>query len=307
VNGLASVVFPFVLGYGTSIPDAVQNVTAFTPKVGLQWQATKDAFLYVSVTRGFKSGGFNFTARNTFGDSYQPEWITTYEVGAKTDWWDKRLRIDASVFRNDWSNLQVSQTIVLPNLNTPVQQSSNAASARSTGLDADITFKPWDEWTFTSSVTWLPDAVYLNYTGGQAANFIKALLIQRGDPRENAGFNVYNASGNRLQNAPDLSANITGQKDFDLGNGNTAFIRGEAAYTGNTYFDISDDPISRRNPFTLFNASVGWASPGGHYQVELWGRNIADKQYWNTISVGSLPIGIPGSPRTFGIQLNYTY
>jgi iron complex outermembrane receptor protein len=228
-------------------------------------------------------------------------------VGAKTDWLDKKLRVDVAVFRNDWTNLQVSQGITLPGLLTPVQQSSNAAAARSTGLDADVTFKPWDGWTFTSSVTWLPDAVYLNYTGGQASTYIKNLLIQRGDPRENAGFNVYNASGNRLQNAPDLSANITGQKDFDLGNGNTAFIRGEAAYTGNTYFDISDDPISRRNPFTLFNASVGWASPGGHYQVELWGRNIADKQYWNTISVGSLPIGIPGSPRTFGIQLNYTY
>jgi iron complex outermembrane receptor protein len=307
INQLASVTFPFILGYGTSIPDAVQNVTAFTPKLGIQWQATPNAFLYFSATRGFKSGGFNFTARNTFGDSYLPEWITTYEVGAKTDWLDKRLRVDVALFRNDWTNLQVSQSINLPGLLTPVQQSSNAAAARSTGLDADITFKPWDEWTFTSSVTWLPDAVYLNYTTGQASGYIKNLLIQRGDPRENAGFNTYNASGNRLNNAPDLSANFTAQKDFDLGNGNTAFIRGEAAYTGNTYFDISDDPISRRNPFTLINGSVGWSSPGGHYQVELWGRNIANKWYFNTIGVGNLPIGVVGEPRTFGLKLNYTY
>ena len=315
VNNQASVFFPFVLGYGNAFtpngvnigPDAVQNATAFTPKLGIQWQATPDAFLYFSATRGFKSGGFNFTARNTFGDSYLPEWITTYEVGAKTDWLDKKLRVDVAVFRNDWTNLQVSQGITLPGLLTPVQQSSNAAAARSTGLDADVTFKPWDGWTFTSSVTWLPDAVYLNYTGGQASTYIKNLLIQRGDPRENAGFNVYNASGNRLNNAPDVSANFTGQKDFDLGNGNTGFIRGEAAYTGNTYFDISDDPISRRNPFALFNASIGWSSPGGHYQVELWGRNIADKLYFNTISVGSLPIGVVGEPRTFGVKLNYSY
>jgi len=313
VNASASTIFPFVLGYGgysgvgSVQPDLVQNVSAFTPKLGLQWQATQDAFLYFSATRGFKSGGFNFTARNIFGATYQPEWITTYEVGAKTDWLDKRLRVDVSVFRNDWTNLQVNEAINIPNYAVPIQIASNAAAARETGLEANVTFKPWDEWTFTSSVTWLPDAVYTNYTTGQASTFIEYLLIQRGDPRENVGANTYNASGNRLNNAPDVSANITGQKDFDLGNGNTAFVRAEAQYTGATYFDISDDPISRRNPYAVVNGSIGWASSGGHYQVELWARNLADTQYVTTIAVGSLPQGTPGAPRTFGLQLNYTY
>jgi iron complex outermembrane receptor protein len=313
VNAAASTIFPFVLGYGgysgvgSVQPDLVQNVNAFTPKVGLQWQATQNAFLYVDATRGFKSGGFNFTARNTFGATYLPEWITTYEVGAKTDWLDKRLRVDVAVFRNDWSNLQVTEAVNLPDYSIPIQIASNAAAARETGLEANVTFKPWDEWTFTSSVTWLPDAVYTNYTTGQVSGYIEQLLIQRGDPRENANANTYNASGNRLNNAPDVSANITGQKDFDLGNGNTAFIRGEAQYTGNTYFDISDDPISRRNPYALYNASIGWASSGGHYQVSFWARNLADTQYATTVSIGSLPAVTPGAPRTFGLQLQYTY
>ena len=311
VNGNASVLFPFVLGYGNAFPgsppDATQNKTAFTPKVGINWQATKDAFLYFSYTRGFKSGGFNFTARNTFGDSYQPEWITTYEAGAKTDWFDHRLRVNVAVYRNDWTNLQVSQAIILPGLSTPVTQSGNAASARLTGLDADVTAKPWDGWTFTGSVSWLPDAVYLNYTTGQAGNFIKALLIQQGDPKENAGNNTYNASGNRLMSAPDLSAILSAQRDFDLGNGHTAFIRGEAQYTGTTQFDISGNSLETRNPFSIFNASMGWASSGGHYRVELWGRNLADRQYFISQSAGSLPEGVPGAPRTFGVQLQYTY
>ncbi len=308
INQLASVMYPFILGYGTGIPEGAQNTTAFTPKLGVQWQATPDAFLYASATRGFKSGGFNFTARNIFGDSYQPEWITTYEVGAKTDWLDKRLRVNVAVFRNDWTNLQVSQTIVLPNSSTPVQQSSNAASARSTGLDADVTWKPWNEWTFTGSVTWLPDAVYLNYTGGQISEFHQVLADPARAIHARTPVSTSTTPAETgLNNAPDVSAELTAQKDFDLGNGNTAFIRGEANYTGNTYFDISDDPISRRNPFALFNASIGWSSAGGHYQVELWGRNLGDKQYFNTISIGSLPIGVVGDPRTVGVQLNYTY
>lgn len=316
INYYQSQYFPFVAGYGNNfpltppniVPQLSQNNSAFTPKIGLEWQATKDAFVYFNVTRGFKSGGYNFTARSPLGLTFQPEYITSYEAGAKTDWFDKRLRLNVAVFRNDWSNLQVNQSISIPGSTTPFQQSSNAASARITGLDADLTAKPWDGWTFTSSVTWLPDAVYVNYTTGQVTgNFLKNLIISRNDPRENSAANTYNANGHRLQNAPEVSAIITGQRDFDLGNGNSLFVRGEAAYTGNTYFDISNDPISRRNPFAVFNASIGWVSTGGHYQVELWGRNIGDKQYFYSINPGTTMEGVVGAPRTFGVQLNYTY
>ncbi len=315
INYYLSSFFPFVAGYGNNfpltfpniVPQLSQNSNAFTPKVGLEWQATPDAFLYATWSKGFKSGGFNFTARSQYGLTYQPEYITSYEIGAKTDWFDKKLRVNVSVFRNDWTNLQVSQNIVLPGLSVPYTQSANAGAARITGLDADITAKPWDGWTFTSNLTWLPDAIYIKYDTGNVGTFLTTLLASRGDPRENFAASTYNANGKRLQNAPDISAIITGQRDFDIGNGNSVFVRGEAAYTGNTYFDPSNDPISRRNPFGVYNASIGYSSTGGHYQVELWGRNVTDVQYTINRVIGKTVQGIPGAPRTFGIQLNYTY
>ena len=314
INPLTSTIFPFVLGYGgyngpgSVAPDLTQNVTAFTPKLGIQWQATDNAFLYFTATRGFESGGFSVTARNAYGATFLPEWITTYEVGAKTDWLDKTLRINVAVFRNDWTNLQVNSQTLLPNTTLPLTEASNAAAARETGLDADATWKPWNEWTFTASVTWLPDAVYTSYTSGQPTNFIKQLMIQDGDPKFNSVLSIYNASGNRMMNAPDVSASATAQKDFDIGNGNTLFIRGELNYTGNTSFDVSDNPIGVRNPFGYGNLSGGWTSAGGHYQVELWGRNVTNVQYADTLMPGSkIPQAILGAPRTFGVQLNYTY
>ena len=284
-----------------------QDVEAFTPKIGVEWQATPDAFLYASVTRGFKSGGFNFTARNDFGSSYQPEWITAYEIGAKTDWFDKRLRINLAAFRNNWTNLQVSQAIILPNLSTPVTQSSNAASARITGLDADITAKPGAGFTFNAGFTWMPDAQYLDYTGGQAANYIKNLLIQAKDPRENGGFNTYNANGNRLTKAPKFSGIFNADKKFDFGDGGEFNIHGDVNYTSPTAYDISNYAFSNSKPITLYNAAVGYTSPGGHYEVGLWGRNLADKSYANSIIIGSLPQVVSGNPRTVGIRLNYKY
>ncbi len=316
-NPYTDIRYPFVAGYDTNTfkpnglnigPALTQNVSVFTPKVGLQWQASDHAFLYASYTRGFKSGGFSFTARNAYGAVFLPEYITTYEFGAKTDWLDRKLRVNVAVFRNDWTNLQVNSTVLIPNSTTPLTQASNAATARNTGLDADITFKPWDGWTFTSNVTWIPDAVYVNYPNGQPNGVLLNLVKQRHDPRLNLLSGAYDASGKRLMNNPTLSASLSANKEFDLGNGNTGFIRVAGNYTGDTYFDITNDPIAKRNPFALMDFAAGWSSPGGHYQVELWGRNILDKQYANTLVPGSkIPQVLAGNPRTFGVQLNYTY
>ena len=279
INQYSTAYYPFVLGYGNNFPgsppDAVQNVSAFTPKAGIEWQATKDAFLFASVTRGFKSGGFNFTARNPVGLTFLPEWITTYEVGAKTDWFDRRLRVNVSVFRNDWTNLQVNQSISIPGVTTPFQQASNAANARLTGFDADITAKPWDGWTFTSSVTWLPDAQYVNFTTGQVnGSFLKNLIISRNDPRENATLGTYNANGKRLMNAPDISAIITAQKDFELGAA-TAFLSGARRITPATL--ISTFRTTRSRAATLSPWSMGRsaiappaATTNSNCGLEIW-------------------------------------
>ena len=80
------------------------------------------------------------------------------------------MRINVALFRNDWTNLQVNSQTLLPNTTLPLTEASNAAGARETGLDADVTWKPWNEWTFTASVTRLPDAVYTSYTSGQPTN-----------------------------------------------------------------------------------------------------------------------------------------
>ena len=308
INQALTVSFPFILGWdGSGAPRKKQDITNFSPKFGVEWQATEDVFLYGTVTKGFKSGGFNFTARNDFGLTYQPENITAYELGLKSELFDKKLRVNLAVFRNDWKNLQVTQTVVLPGNPLPVGQSSNAAQARITGLDADFTVFPGAGITLTAGFTWLPDAKYLDYTGGQAGNYIKNLLIQAKDPRENAALNTYNASGNRLIKAPEMSAVFTAEKKIDLANGANISLNGDVNYTSPTEYDISNHPLGRYQAITLYNASVTFTSPSGHYSAGLWGRNLADKSYANSLIIGSLPQVVAGNPRTFGVRLNYRY
>jgi iron complex outermembrane receptor protein len=308
INQALTVSFPFILGWdGSGPPRLEQDYSDFSPKLGVEWQATEDVFLYASVARGFKGGGFNFQARNAYGVEYDPETIISYELGVKSEFFDKRLRANLALFRNDWKDLQVTQNIVLPGNPLPIGTSSNAAAARITGLDGDFTAYPGDGFKFTMGFTWLPDAEYLDYTGGQAANFIKNLLIQAKDPRENAGLNTYDASGNRIIKAPELSVVLTAEKKFDLGNGAVISLNGDMNYTSPTEFDISNHPIARNEALTLYNASVSFTSPSGRYEAGLWGRNLADKNYANSLIPGNVPQVVSGNPRTFGVRLNYRY
>ncbi|HWA20991.1 MAG TPA: TonB-dependent receptor [Caulobacterales bacterium] len=301
------VVFPYVKGYGTAIPALERDSNAFTPKIGVEFQATPNAFLYASATKGFKSGGFNFTARNDFGAYFNPEKIKTYEIGAKTDWFDKRLRVNVAAFRNDWQDLQVNAGLVVPESVVTIQIAANAAQARLTGYEFDVTAKPLDGLTFTASATMLPEAKYLEFKTGQAGNIVKQLLIQAKDPRENALANTYDASGNRLPNTPKVSAVFSAQKDFDLANGDGLYIKGTTQYTSATYFDPSNHPLSRRAPFSIYNMQIGYTLAGGHWDMALWGNNITDKQYFSSLRMDTFAIGTPGAPRTYGLRLNYTY
>jgi iron complex outermembrane receptor protein len=301
------VIFPYVRGYGSAIPALERDSNAFTPKLGIEYQATPNAFLYASATKGFKSGGFNFTARNDFGAYFNPEKIKTYELGAKTDWFDKRLRINVAAFRNDWQDLQVNAGIVVPESVVTIQIAANAAQVRLSGFDLDVTAKPLDGLTLTASATVLPEAKYLEFKTGQAGNFVKQLLIQAKDPRENALANTYDASGNRLPNAPRVSATFSAQKDFDLANGDRVYVKGTSQYTSATYFDPSNHPLSRRAPYSIYNMQIGYTSAGGHWDVALWGNNITDKQYFSSLRMDTFAIGTPGAPRTYGLRLNYTY
>jgi iron complex outermembrane receptor protein len=286
---------------------AVNHYHAFTPKFGVNYQVTDDAMVYASATKGFKSGGYSSSARSLIGASFGQETLWSYEVGAKTDWFDHRLRVNLAAFRNDWQGLQFSATI---SNNPPVTGTSNAAAAYINGLEADITAKPDPTITLTGSVTLL-DAKYVNFkTFNPGASLIPYLA---GDPRFTAATAQqgarYDASGKTLVEAPPVSLIFTGQKDFNFSNGSSVYVRGEYQYTALTYFQPSDTPIASQPAFSLYNASIGYEAPGGHWQVALWGKNLSDQNYVINVGLNSnnhitAPIGLP---RTFGARITYNY
>ncbi|WP_298464141.1 TonB-dependent receptor [uncultured Erythrobacter sp.] len=123
-------------------PDEL-NTSRFTPKFGIQYQATPDILLFVSATNGFKSGGWNARATNpaAFAD-FGPEKVWSYELGFKTDLLNDRLRLNATVFHADFTDLQINSA--LPNTAPPIFVTGNAGDSETTGIEVEMSAVPVD-------------------------------------------------------------------------------------------------------------------------------------------------------------------
>src|SRR5262249_25782838 len=101
------------LGY----PDPVVQVprvghsaswTSFLPRVGLDYQWTPAVMAYVSIAEGSKSGGFNGRASSAEEfTQFEPEKVWAYEVGLRSEWFDKRMRVNATAFYSDYKDYQI--------------------------------------------------------------------------------------------------------------------------------------------------------------------------------------------------------
>ena len=121
---------PYVPGYlpGLTTLDRSKTWDAFTPRVALDYQATPDMLLYVSWSKGFKSGTFNLGGLQPPVD---PEKVSAFEAGVKSTWFDRRLRLNLAGFYYDYKDLQIGKVVgsslVL----------ENAASATIYGLESE--------------------------------------------------------------------------------------------------------------------------------------------------------------------------
>ena len=117
---------------------------AFTYRAGLEFRARHDLLVYGSVSKGFKSGGFNVrlvpTLPNLGLTAFAPETALTYELGLKSEWFDHRLRLNASLFQSEYRNIQLRQQTIIGGILTSLVE--NAAAAKIRGVEAEVEAKP---------------------------------------------------------------------------------------------------------------------------------------------------------------------
>jgi iron complex outermembrane recepter protein len=259
---------------------------AFTPKLGLEYQATSDVLLYATASKGFKSGGFDVGVNEP---AFKPETLWSYEGGIKATTFNDRLRTNFSGFYYDYRNLQVSV------VNNNVVLTENAASAELYGAEFEYTAIPVDNLQFDGSVSYL-FSQYLKY------NSLDPSQPQLG---------VQNLTGKELTEAPRYTVNFGSQYKWSLPSGKVT-VRGEFDYTARTFFTAYNYPAVSQGAYGKVNAFLVYDADGGHWQGSLYGRNLTNKTTIAGALISSAAVGSPitgnvAPPRTFGFKVSYRF
>ena len=256
--------------------------TAWTPKFGLDFKIGEGAIAYLSATRGFKSGGFNFAATSA-GRGFAPEWAWTYEAGFKSSALNERLDLNGAAFYTDYTDLQV-QTPIRPG----VVEITNAAAATIRGVEVEGQAQPAPGWRMGGHVAWL-DARYDRYTA------------------VGPGGSPVDVAGRRLSNVPEWSGRIWQEYSRQVGRLGVLLLSLDVIGQSTVYFTPINDTIQRQGPYSLVNANIT-VRPRPSWSVGLYARNLTDTDYvTGTIGVPLPAIaGLPGERRQFGVQLNLT-
>ncbi|QIG54755.1 TonB-dependent receptor [Altererythrobacter sp. BO-6] len=266
--------------------DRAKSWTAFTPTFSLEYQASDSTLLYASVTRGFKSGVINVGSQN---EVINPEFVWGYEAGVKTAV-GRLFEGSLAAFYLDYTDLQVGFVDA-----SSVVTTVNAASARNYGLELEMRARPAPGLTLEFFGTYL-NAKYKDFVNG--------------DYRQ--GFAQVDLSGNRLQNAPEFSARGAISYDWVMANDSRITVRSDVNWQDRVFFTEFNNDDATQPAHAIWNAGIGYASPGEKYTVDLWVRNITDElvianniitaPLYNSVRVGSL-----APPRTYGVTVGVNF
>lgn len=251
-----------------------------SPKFGLDYQATDDVMLYASVSKGYQSGGFNgrvYAPREP--ESFDPQELWAYQVGMKSDWLDRRLRVNADAYWYDYGNYQ--GLAFIPGTQNLVV--SNIASLEMYGAELEVLAKPADRLELFIAGGYLHQEITEVKPG--------AVSIQ---------------TNYKLPESPSFTGQFGAQYRLDVANWGTASLRADYAYTGTTQFRLGITPSERQGGYGLASARVSFRPRSENWEVSVFGTNLADKRY-RTYAQYSSAIGVTAAtwapPLEWGISV----
>ncbi len=233
-----------------------ESWTNFSPKASLNYEVSDEVRGYAIVSQGFRSGGFNGrpTSEAEIG-SFDPEILTSYEIGLKNDLFDRRLRLNISAFYNQYEDMQVN--VSYPVLGGVVVRTENAGKARIWGIEAEGRDIANDWLTFEGAVGYL-DAAYEEYFS------------------RDANGNVLDYSDLELKHTPPWTASLGAVFTGRIGQFDTTF-RVDAAYMDEQYSDTQNQPLLKGEAHTLLNASLNFRADNG-LSFGIEGQNLTDER-----------------------------
>jgi len=274
------------------------SYTKSTPRVIVNYVFNDDVMSYLSYSRGYSAGGLN---GDVFMQPYKPEISDNWEVGMKSELFDRRMRLNVSVFHNDYQNHQITVGRVIDG---QIQENLfNAQESTLEGIEVELFATPSEGWLVTGTYGYLRgkyDKFLVTDTSADPLTF-EDVTVDR--DLSDISF---------LQHTPGRSWNVSVAKEFTLNNGGMLTTRVGYNYRGRYYSSAALTRLDRHRTDTLgmVDARVRWDMPNGKTSVSLWGTNLSDEVYWRyaqDLEAAGILTYYNAEPRRFGLTLEHHF
>ena len=248
-----------------------------TPKFTLKYQLSDNHMAYLTVSKGFKAGGFNAIVETEADRSFRPEYTWNYELGTKQAFFNGRLSVEASLFYINWKQQQLSVTI--PALGNIIR---NVGHSDSKGFELSAQVMPARGLVLQAHYGYTY-ARMLSAEMGNGKNYSGNLLpmVPRNTLSLNAHYTLYNIG--KYIDKLTLNANLTG--------------------VGDIYW--REDNAFKQPFYALLNLKAGITK--GRFTWEVWSKNVTNTQYLAYYFVTTQKMGQKGKPFMLGTSLIFNW
>ena len=237
--------------------DAIDSWKGWTPRFIGEYHPFRGSLFYASASRGFQGGGWSFNVRTPLAAATPLRAQTTwsYELGTKTDLFNRALTLNIAAFHADTKDLQVRSQV------NGVFQDSNAGKLRSRGIEVEAVVRPTDNFSIGANYAYT-DAFYASFTGCTAAGL--------------------DCTGNQAPFTPKHDFTALFDYDAKLSDGASIALHFDTKFASPfqvTPTGLGQPAVRLTERTNIANASATFRPAIGNWDVRIWGRNLFDKQY----------------------------
>ena len=259
---------------------------ALSPTIALDYQLSDSSFLYASISRGFRSGGINGRASSPASlNAYDPEFVTSYEIGWKSQFLNDRLRLNSSIYFSDYEDRQLTTVRALASGDI-ISVIENAGEVEISGLEVEFTAVVGNGFSVEADVGYT-NAKYVEIAPGASITLDSAYTFTP----------EWSGAAALEHSAPLKSGQLTTRLDY--------------SYRSDIDFTADRTPFTFQEALGLWNARIVYQPYDKDWSIALWGRNLTDeiylKQSLDFTGFTGYAAGGYSEPREYGVTVSFSF
>ncbi len=265
------------------------NEDNFSWRASVNYKPSDDTLIYVTASKGYKSGSYPLVP-GVFDTQLRPATQQAYEIGLKTAFADRRVRLNSALYYYDYTDKQVRGflDVGFPFGNVPALV--NVPESRAWGFEAELTVLVAEGLQFSGAVNYIDTKVTGDFS----------LPDPLGD--------IFNINGETFPLAPEWQFSADIEYRFPVGGNLDAFAGISPSYRSATKAAFGTNPLLRIDGYTLLDLRAGVETADGSWRVEAYGRNVTNQYYWTQVTreIDALT-RTAGLPVTYGVRVSFRY